>query len=314
MELFELADVAKVKLPPVWQNKVLQQFKALTYAQSGDCCFYVDTALNRKALQQAPPGVILFAASLPDQGDVSKFAWLIADDAVTLFFKLLAAWRKLEQQHLISSSNEDVEVHPTAIVEGRVGKGSRIGPYSVIPAGVSLGECTTVEAHCVFYGGVTAGNHCYFQSGCIIGGRGFGYFEVGGKKQPYPHLGGVLLDHHVFVGSLTTIVSGTVSPTLVGEGTQIDAHCHVAHNCFLGKNVFMSGHSALAGSVILDDNSILAGAAKIADHLRIGKKSVVAANSGVTKNVPDGQVYGGYPAMEITKWRKLIARTRNQFL
>jgi UDP-3-O-[3-hydroxymyristoyl] glucosamine N-acyltransferase len=42
----------------------------------------------------------------------------------------------------------------------------------------------------------------------------------------------------------------------------------------------------------------------IAGHLRIEDKTMLAAQSGVTNDVPEGSVFMGAPAFDVSKYRK----------
>ena len=47
-----------------------------------------------------------------------------------------------------------------------------------------------------------------------------------------------------------------------------------------------------------------------AGHITIGENVVIAAKSGVTKNVKDNSVVAGFPATDIREWKKKIIRQR----
>ena len=40
---------------------------------------------------------------------------------------------------------------------------------------------------------------------------------------------------------------------------------------------------------------------------RLGQASMIAAKSGVHRDVPPGALVGGYPAMEAALWRRVVA-------
>jgi UDP-3-O-[3-hydroxymyristoyl] glucosamine N-acyltransferase len=52
---------------------------------------------------------------------------------------------------------------------------------------------------------------------------------------------------------------------------------------------------------------ILAGQVGAAGHLEIGDGAILTAQSGVPGDVPAGQLFSGYPAMENKQWLKCVA-------
>ena len=48
-----------------------------------------------------------------------------------------------------------------------------------------------------------------------------------------------------------------------------------------------------------------------AGHIKIGNNVVVAAKSGVTKNIKDNSTVAGFPASDIKEWKKSIIKLKN---
>jgi UDP-3-O-[3-hydroxymyristoyl] glucosamine N-acyltransferase len=72
----------------------------------------------------------------------------------------------------------------------------------------------------------------------------------------------------------------------------------------------MASQSGLGGTTVVEDDCEFAGGAQIAGHLTIGKGAVIAAKAGVTKSIPAGAVYAGFPSEPIDKWRKGVVAIR----
>ena len=53
---------------------------------------------------------------------------------------------------------------------------------------------------------------------------------------------------------------------------------------------------------------MIGGQAGIAGHIKIGKNVMIAAKSGVTKNIIDNSKVSGFPAVDILKWKKNIIK------
>jgi UDP-3-O-[3-hydroxymyristoyl] glucosamine N-acyltransferase len=99
------------------------------------------------------------------------------------------------------------------------------------------------------------------------------------------------------VGACSTIDRGTYGPTTVGEGTKIDNHVMIAHNCRIGRHNIICSQVGIAGSCTTGDYVVLAGQVGIRDHVRIGDRAVVGAQAGVMCDIPAGAHYLGSPAM-----------------
>lgn len=201
-------------------------------------------------------------------------------------------------------------IHPTAVVEGSVGEGCRIGPNCVVMAGAKLGPNCVLESSVTVYPHVEIGEGCIFQAGAVIGSRGFGFYEYKGERRMIPHLAGVRIGDRCSFGANTVVAAGFLAPTSIGNDSHFDSMVQISHNCRVGNHVFMASQSALAGSVTVGDGSEFAGAAKVADHITIGRNVRVAAKAGVTRNIADGKTVSGFPALEIDLWRRCMVRLK----
>jgi UDP-3-O-[3-hydroxymyristoyl] glucosamine N-acyltransferase len=107
----------------------------------------------------------------------------------------------------------------------------------------------------------------------------------------------VEIEADVEIGACTTIDRGTFGATLIGAGTKIDNLVQIGHNCKIGKHNIFVGQVGIAGSVTTEDYVVMGGQVGVADHLHIGKGAKIAAQAGVMRDVPAGQVCAGSPAM-----------------
>ena len=202
--------------------------------------------------------------------------------------------------------SKNAKVHKTAIVEGYVDDEAEIGPYVYIGQGSHIGKQTRIDAHATIYPNVFIGNFCEVQAGAVIGSRGFGFYECNGVRHKVPHVSGVHISDNSSVGANSVIASGFLFPTTIGEHSHLDSFVQIGHNCIVGNHVYMASESALAGSTVVGDYVEFAGSAKASGHLTIGNHVKIAAKAGVTKNIPDNRVVAGFPAEEISLWRKSV--------
>lgn len=194
-------------------------------------------------------------------------------------------------------------IHPTV----------KIGPGAVVYAGVEIGEYSRIEAQSVLYGGTVLGARVVIGAGSVIGRPGFGYTKSPeGQPVRIPQLGGVVIEDDAGIGALCTVDAGTLEPTRIGRGTQLDAHVHVGHNGRIGDFVFVAAQAGFAGSVEIGRGVSVGGQAGVADHVRVGEGAMLAAKAGVIGDVPEGAVFAGYPAVERGVWLRGYARLYRQ--
>ncbi len=168
------------------------------------------------------------------------------------------------------------EVHATAVLGERVtvGKGTVIGPYTVIEDDVTIGA------------------DCHFMANAYIGR----YSEFGDRNQVFPYSTlGVIPQDLKFKGEATrlqigndnvfrehtTIHRGTShggGVTQIGNANLFMVAAHVAHDCQVG------------------DENIFAHAATLAGHVVVGSHGTIGAYSGVHQfcRVGDHAFIGGY--------------------
>ena len=66
----------------------------------------------------------------------------------------------------------------------------------------------------------------------------------------------------------------------------------------------IAGQVGFAGSSIIGDNVSIGGQAGISGHLKIGSNVRIGGGSGVVKDIADGTVVMGYPAVTLKEFIK----------
>ena len=246
---------------------------------------------------------------------------LLVDNAYQSILILIHFWLKSEEGEFVTN------IHHTAVINPKVKLPENviIGAYTYIDEDVKLGEYTKIDAFCSIGAKTQIGEHChiyphvtmypdtivgdnvYIHSGSVIGADGFGYLLMNGLQQKIPQIGQVIINNNVEIGANTTIDRGTISPTIIGEGTKIDNLVQIGHNCVIGKHCILCAQVGLAGSTILGDYVYLAGQVGLAGHLTIGDGAMVGAQSGVASDLEKGGKYFGYPAREAMQMKKIMA-------
>lgn len=207
-------------------------------------------------------------------------------------------------------------IHPTA----QIHPNAAVSPDSFVDAFVSIDSDCTVGQGCHLHRGVTLMPGCKLGKDCqlfpgvvlypgtiladrvilhantVIGANGFGYRFVNGTHQPASQLGWVEIESDVEIGANTTIDRGTYGATRIGQGTKIDNHVQIAHNCTIGKHNLICAHVGIAGSASTGDYVVLAGQVGVKDHTHIGDRTQVGAQAGIASDVLPDQIMLGSPA------------------
>ena len=256
----------------------------------------------------APPPGLLVAADDHDLGESYAGAVLrVADTRLAL-----ARLSSLLGRHPLPRGHDGAPatVHPSATVAAdavlapgvvvgagaSVGAGCVVGANSVIGEGVTLGEGCLLHPNVTLYPGTRLGRRVTLHAGAVIGADGFGYAAGPRGAEKIVHLGGVVLGDDVEVGANTAIDRGTLLPTRVGDRTKIDNHCQIGHNVVIGSDTLIAGMTGVAGSARIGRGVILGGYVAVSDHVQVGDGARIAGRSGVTKDVPPGATWAGFPA------------------
>lgn len=218
-------------------------------------------------------------------------------------------------------------VHPTAVVDpaATVGAGVSIGPYAVVGAGAILGDGCALGAHAVVMPDAVVGPrstlypHAVVREGCrlgaevilhagsVVGSDGFGYAPGPGGLLKIPQIGRAVLGDRVEIGANACVDRAQTAETVIGEGTKIDNLVQIGHNVRIGRDCALSAQVGISGSSSLGDRAVLGGQVGVADHLTLGNDVKIGAQSGLDRDVPDGSLLFGTPAVEHKRAFRLIA-------
>lgn len=217
-------------------------------------------------------------------------------------------------------------IHPTAVVEpgaelhpscrvdalAYVGAGAKVGPgthlhvQSFVGEGAVLGAGCRVGVGAKVLHGCVLGDRVWLQPGVVIGGDGFGYaldLEEG-QHLKVPQVGNVVIGDDVEIGANSCIDRATLGSTQVGRGTKVDNLVQIGHNVTVGEMTILCGQVGLSGSSKVGGGAILGGQVGVANHLVVGDGARLAGQSGLGDDVPDGETWGGSPALPARIWMR----------
>ena len=175
-------------------------------------------------------------------------------------------------------------IHQTALIDrqAEIDSDVEIGPYSVIGAGVRIGQQTRVASHVVIEGRTSVGK----------GNTIYQFATIGSRPQDLKYRGEaseLIIGNHNTIREYVSLNPGTAGGgmvTRVGDHNLLMMHCHIAHDCLIGSHNIIANGATLGGHVIVQDYVIVGGLVGIHQFARIGSGSILGAGSMVSKDVP----------------------------
>lgn len=179
-----------------------------------------------------------------------------------------------------------------------IGKDTDIGNNVIIKHSVHIGKNCKIGSNVIIENALL-GDNIIIKSGTVIGQTGFGFNFDKKKRIKFPHIGRVIIENDVLIGSFCTIDRGSLTDTVIGEFTSIDNQVQIAHNVKIGNFCMIAAQSGIAGSTIIGNNVKIGGQTGISGHLSIGNNVKIGGKSGVIADIGDNQTVMGYPAKSI---------------
>ena len=180
----------------------------------------------------------------------------------------------------------------------KIGNSSKIGNNVIIKSNVHIGKNCIIGSNVIIENSLL-GDNITIKSGTLIGQAGFGFNFEKKKRIKFPHIGRVIIENDVQIGSFCTIDRGSLTDTVIGEFTSIDNQVQIAHNVKIGNFCMIAAQSGIAGSTTIGNNVKIGGQTGISGHLSIGNNVKIGGKSGVIADIEDNQTVMGYPAKSI---------------
>jgi UDP-3-O-[3-hydroxymyristoyl] glucosamine N-acyltransferase len=185
----------------------------------------------------------------------------------------------------------------------KIGNNTKIGNNVLIKRGVHIGKNCLIGSNVIIENSLI-GDNVIIKSGSLIGQTGFGFKFINKKKFKLPHIGRVIIENDVQIGSLCTLDRGSLGDTVIGEFSSVDNQVQIAHNVKIGNFCMVAAQVGIAGSTVIGNYVQIGGQAGLSGHLRIGNNVKIGGKSGVISNIEDNNAVMGYPAKNIREFVK----------
>ncbi|HET7283429.1 MAG TPA: UDP-3-O-(3-hydroxymyristoyl)glucosamine N-acyltransferase [Nitrososphaeraceae archaeon] len=277
------------------QSKIISGVASIKEATEDELSFcYHGGEKGSSLISQSKAGVILCKKALEgliQQKPGSQIFYL--DNPRFVFVQLMKQ---------IYNKKRNVGISSNAVISkgAKIGFDCYIGDYSVIGENCKIGNNTIISERVSLVQNCSIGDGCIIQPGVTIGADGFAFERYqNGELERFPHIKGVKIGNYVEICANSSIARGSLSDTMIGDGTKIDALVHIAHNVVTGKNCELTAGTIIGGSTTLGDMCWTGLNSTLKDNIKVGNNALIAAGAAVIHDVQDEDIVAGVPAKSI---------------
>lgn len=160
---------------------------------------------------------------------------------------------------------------------------------------VKIGNNVIIEEFVVIRDNTIIGDNTIIRAGCKIGGEGFEFKREGNSIFGVKHVGSVIIGNNVEI-QYNTCIDKAIYPwdqTVIEDFCKIDNSVHIAHAVKVGKCTMIVANSGIGGRVTIGNNAWIGFGCTIRNGIMIGNDARVNMGAVVTKNVLEGQAVSG---------------------
>lgn len=276
------------------ERKTVKGISSILNASSDELSFcYCDGKEALDLISQSNAGVILCKKSLYGLVHPRQGAQLIFLDNPRLVLVKMA--------NKIFVKKRMIGISPKAMISktAKIGDRCYIGDYTVIGENCIIGNDTVIYDKVTLVENSILGDRCNIHSGVTLGDEGFAFERDEKGLHRFPHFGRLVIGSDVEICANSHIARGSLSDTIVGDGTKIDSLVHISHNVVLGKNCEITAGAVIGGSSKVGDSTWIGLNATLKDHIVVGNNAIVASGASVIHDVSDQDIVAGVPAKSI---------------
>jgi len=305
-------------------DAVVSTLSKIEEGKSGSLSFLSNPAYN-SYLYTTDASVVIVGKDFTSEQPLKKTCTLIrVEDSRVAFGKLLEMYQKsknnktgIEQPSFVSKSaslGKDVYVGAFAYVGENVklGNNVKLFPNVFVGDNAVIGDNTTAYSGVKIYSDSIIGKNCTFHSGVVIGSDGFGFAPNNDSNFKMQHLGNVVIEDNVEIGSNTTIDKATLGSTIIRKGAKLDNLIQIGHNAEIGENTIIVAQTGVSGSTKIGKNCIIGGQVGIVGHITIADGTKIAAQSGIGNTIKEeNTTVQGSPAFSIGEYKRSYVLFKN---
>jgi UDP-3-O-[3-hydroxymyristoyl] glucosamine N-acyltransferase len=175
----------------------------------------------------------------------------------------------------------------TRVRTGSLGTGNQIHTTAIIDYGrVIIGDSCSIEKNVVIEKNSIIGSHVTISQGAVIGSEGFEQRRIAGEVIPVAHLGGVIINDDVVLGSRVCVDRSALGEyTEIGRSSTIQANVQIGHGIKIGRHVTVSEGTMIGGYVTLGDHVVIGRHCSLADGIILQDGVTIPDNSVITHDI-----------------------------
>ena len=177
----------------------------------------------------------------------------------------------------------------------KIGNHVTIEPFVLIDHDCEIGDDTFIGSGTIIRRSKIS-KDVHIAEHAVIGADAFNLIKVDGNLINMPTLGKVEIEKNSYIGSHTIISAGLAGYTRVFAHAQIDANCHIHHDCQISENSTICTNVKMGGFVRVGDNCFIGIGSQIKNRIKIGQNSLIGIGSVVIRDVINDTIVYGNPA------------------